>query len=132
MRPSQKKIALQKAAFEKNSEVLIGLQAEIKQEEDQLFDQKQGLANIDEQMELMQAELLGVTERLEQLEGQRNVALERKKHSNENELAMHENLQQLEAKITAFEMQKQVLLQEKLEKRDGARNLLKRKESFGG
>ncbi|MBC6310755.1 chromosome segregation protein SMC [Listeria sp. FSL L7-1582] len=122
------KIAIQKAEFAKNGDILTAMQAEIKQEEAQIFAQKQMLAEMDEQMDVTQAELLVVTERLEQLEGQRNVALERKKHSNENEQAMHENLQQLEAKIKTFEAQKQGLLQDKLEKETALEVFLKEKK----
>ncbi|AQY50917.1 chromosome segregation protein [Listeria weihenstephanensis] len=110
------KIAGQKAEFEKTGDILVKMQAEIKAEETQIYTQKQKLAALDQQIEVMQAELLDATERLEQLEGQRNVALERKKHSNENEQGLNENLQQVEAKIATLETQKQVLLQDKLEK----------------
>ncbi|MBC1499855.1 chromosome segregation protein SMC [Listeria weihenstephanensis] len=110
------KIAGQKAEFEKTGDILVKMQAEIKAEETQIYTQKQKLAALDQQIEVMQAELLDATERLEQLEGQRNVALERKKHSNENEQGLNENLQQVDAKIATLETQKQVLLQDKLEK----------------
>ncbi|MBC1473266.1 chromosome segregation protein SMC [Listeria grandensis] len=124
------KIAIQKAEFVKNGEILAAMQAEIKQEETQIYTQKKRLAEIDQHMEETQAELLVVTERLEQLEGQRNVALERKKHSNENEQVMYENLQQLETKISAQESQKRVLLQDKLEKETALEVFLKEKKAL--
>ncbi|MBC2285129.1 chromosome segregation protein SMC [Listeria booriae] len=127
---AKEKMALQKADFAKNEEILAGLQAEIKQEETQIYTQKQSLATIDHEMEVTQAALLEVTERLEQLEGQRNVALERKKHSNENEQALHENLQQIESRIATFETQKQTLLQEKLEKETALEVFMKEKKAL--
>ncbi|MBC1893165.1 chromosome segregation protein SMC [Listeria booriae] len=127
---AKEKMALQKADFAKNEEILAGLQAEIKQEETQIYTQKQALATIDHEMEVTQAALLEVTERLEQLEGQRNVALERKKHSNENEQALHENLQQIESRITTLEMQKQTLLQEKLEKETALEVFMREKKAL--
>ncbi|MBC1560435.1 chromosome segregation protein SMC [Listeria booriae] len=127
---TKEKMALQKSDFAKNEEILAGLQAEIKQEETQIYTQKQALATIDHEMEVTQAALLEVTERLEQLEGQRNVALERKKHSNENEQALHENLQQIESRITTLETQKQTLLQEKLEKETALEVFMKEKKAL--
>ncbi|MBC2206805.1 chromosome segregation protein SMC [Listeria booriae] len=127
---AKEKMALQKADFAKNEEILAGLQAEIKQEESQIYTQKQALATIDHEMEVTQAALLEVTERLEQLEGQRNVALERKKHSNENEQALHENLQQIESRIATLETQKQTLLQEKLEKETALEVFMKEKKAL--
>ncbi|MBC2675855.1 chromosome segregation protein SMC [Listeria booriae] len=127
---AKEKMALEKSDFAKNEEILAGLQAEIKQEETQIYTQKQALATIDHEMEVTQAALLEVTERLEQLEGQRNVALERKKHSNENEQALHENLQQIESRITTLETQKQTLLQEKLEKETALEVFMKEKKAL--
>lgn len=127
---AKEKMAVQKADFAKNEEILSGLQAEIKQEETQIYTQKQALATMDHEMEVTQVALLEVTERLEQLEGQRNVALERKKHSNENEQALHENLQQIESRIATLETQKQTLLQEKLEKETALEVFMKEKKAL--
>lgn len=64
----------------------------------------------------MRNDLLHETERLEQLEGERNLVLERKKHGSENASIQQDTLTQALEKITTLETEKEKLLNEKREK----------------
>ncbi|WP_088809523.1 MULTISPECIES: chromosome segregation protein SMC [unclassified Listeria] len=96
--------------FQENQTALIALREETSELETSAFERKDALRKMEETLEVIRAELLTSTERLEQLEGERNLFLERKKHGNENELAHAETLELIQSKIETLELEKQVLL----------------------
>ncbi|EIA19594.1 chromosome segregation protein SMC [Listeria fleischmannii subsp. coloradonensis] len=100
-----------RTAFQENETALLSLRKEISELETSAFSKKEELRKTEESLEGNRSDLLSKTERLEQLEGERNLFLERQKHSNENELAHAENLALVQSKIKTLEDSKQALLE---------------------
>ncbi|WP_163653872.1 chromosome segregation protein SMC [Listeria sp. PSOL-1] len=102
--------------FDENQTALLQMREQMHAEENKISQKKHLLSETDYTLEELQATLLKLTENLEQLEGERNLVLERKKHGNENEQALTEALAMLTTKIAAFEAQKKELEAVRMEK----------------
>lgn len=68
-----------RANFMENQSILIELRQKITKLENDLFGRKENVTEVDADLEVLRSDLLLETERLEQLEGERNLVLERKK-----------------------------------------------------
>ncbi|PPA72083.1 chromosome segregation protein SMC [Jeotgalibacillus proteolyticus] len=77
--------------------------ADIKKNEQDLAAKKEQLDRFDRELEKLQADLLSATKEAEQLEGRRQVLLERKKNASQNEEQMKKTLEDLVRQITATE-----------------------------
>ncbi|MGE8076121.1 chromosome segregation protein SMC [Listeria welshimeri] len=124
------KLAEVRQEFGENQTVLIKLREELHAEEAVISHEKQMLNEADIALESLQERLLVETEKLEQLEGERNLHLERKKHSSENEQVYAETLATITEKITALEEQKELLTNAKIEKETALEIAIKSKKEL--
>lgn len=110
------KLEKERDDFAANSQALFKLREKIREEEQHVTEQKRSLTELDEKIDANQQKLLQLAQSLEKLEGERNLQLERKKHSSETEQTHQETLTATTAKITQLEAERKQLLEEKLEK----------------
>lgn len=110
------KLEVSRTKFMENQTALVEIRKDVASLEGDAFSKKEKIAETDETLEKMRNDLLHETERLEQLEGERNLVLERKKHGSENASIQQATLTQALEKITTLETEKEKLLNEKREK----------------
>ncbi|WP_239254354.1 chromosome segregation protein SMC [Listeria ilorinensis] len=103
------KLETDRQTFGEHQTALIAIREQISTLESKTAEKKRLLTETDANLDTLRNKLLSETERLEQLEGERNLVLERKKHGNENEQALRETLQILDEKITHLSEQKKGL-----------------------
>ncbi|RDX00528.1 chromosome segregation protein SMC [Listeria kieliensis] len=111
-----RKLEGSRTKFMENQAALVELRKEIANLEGDAFSGKEKITETDETLEKMRNDLLHETERLEQLEGERNLVLERKKHGSENASIQQDTLAQALEKIASLETEKEKLLTGKREK----------------
>ncbi len=95
------------------------MREELHAEEAVISREKQALNETDIALDKLQERLLVETEKLEQLEGERNLQLERKKHSSENEQVYAETLAAITEKNYCIGRAKRSSKQLKTRKRNG-------------
>lgn len=100
------KLAEVRKEFGENQTVLIKLREELHAEEAVISREKHALNETDNALDNLQERLLVETEKLEQLEGERNLQLERKKHSSENEQVYAETLAAITEKLLPWKSKK--------------------------